>query len=452
MPPNVVVLHSHDTGRYVSPYGYAVPTPNLASLAEESLVFRDAHTPAPTCSPSRAAMTTGVAPHSVGMTGLVNRGWTMDAPERHVANRLREAGYDTVLPGFQHEHGGEGANEEIGYRTFPSVDRDERDPSEQSATDLIRRDREATTAAVEYLRDAEEPFFLSLALLNTHREFPDPGEFDIDPESVRPFEPLPDVSPVREDVAAFHASARVVDECVGRVRETLESEGLLDETLVVYTTDHGPAFPNMKCELADGGTGVALLARFPDGPRGHHVDGLVSHTDFVPTLCSYLEVETPGYAQGESWLSAVEDPGGFDGRDAVFAEVTYHAAYEPKRSVRTDRYRYVRRYGDYDETVLPNIDDGPTKRFLVEHGLGERGQPREALYDLYHDPNERDNRVDDPTYADVLAGLKARLDDWMAATDDPLLAGPVSKPPGGEANPQDGDQPGDPAREPENAR
>ena len=76
MPPNVVVLHSHDTGRHVAPYGHAVPTPNLDTFADESLQFRRAHSPAPTCSPSRAALTTGLAPHATGMTGLVNRGWT----------------------------------------------------------------------------------------------------------------------------------------------------------------------------------------------------------------------------------------------------------------------------------------------------------------------------------------------------------------------------------------
>lgn len=439
MPTNVVVIHSHDTGRQVSPYGAAVQTPTLASLAEESLVFRDAHTPAPTCSPSRAAMTTGLAPHTAGMTGLVNRGWTMDRPERHVASAFRAAGYDTVLAGFQHEHGGPDAAHELGYRTVLAAE----DGSTDAGT---------ARAAAEYLQDAEEPFFLSTGFFTTHRPFPDAEDHDVDPGSVRPFGPLPDVPPVREDVAGFHAAAAELDDCAGRVLDALRSTGLLSETLVVYTTDHGPAFPRMKCTLSDAGTGVALLARFPDGPRGEPVDGLVSHTDLVPTLAEYLGFDAPADLHGESWLAAREDPAGFTGRDAVFGEVTYHAAYEPKRSVRTDRYRYVRRYGDYDERVLPNVDDGPAKRFLVERGFGEQTLPREALYDLYDDPGERVNRVDDPEYADVAARLRDRLDDWMARTDDPLLDGPVSKPPGGEANPQDGRDPGDPEREPSDAR
>ena len=155
---------------------------------------------------------------------------------------------------------------------------------------------------------------------------------------------------------------------------------------------------------------------------------------------------------GRGRAALIEGDVEFDGRDAVYGEVTYHAAYEPTRSVRTERYRYVRRFDDYPTTVLPNVDDGPAKRFLTDHGLGERERPREALYDTYHDPGERDNLVDDPGYAGVVDDLRERLDEWMRETADPLLDGPVSKPPGGEANPQDGRDPGDPEREPDDAR
>ena len=447
MPPNVVVLHSHDTGRHVSPYGHAVPTPTLDALAEESLQFRHAHTPAPTCSPSRAAMMTGLAPHAAGLTGLVNRGWTMDCPERHLANRLREADYDTALAGFQHEHGGPDADRELGYRRFPTADIS--GSGDGGASD----DRETAASAAEYVRTADGPFFLSATFFETHRPFPARDEHDVDPDGIRPFDPLPNVPATREDVAGFHASAARLDDCLGQVLDALEDQGVLDETLVVYTTDHGPAFPGMKCTLSDAGTGVALLARFPDGPRGETVDGLVSHTDFVPTLAEYLDLDVDANGvHGESWLDAVEDPSGFDGRDAVYGEVTYHAAYEPTRSVRTERYRYVRRFDDYPTTVLPNVDDGPAKQFLTDHGLGERERPHEALYDTYHDPSERDNLVDNPGYAGVVEDLRERLDEWMRETADPLLDGPVSKPPGGEANPQDGHDPGDPEREPADAR
>jgi arylsulfatase A-like enzyme len=76
--PNILYLHSHDTGRYIQPYGHAVPTPHMQKLAEEGILFRKAFCAGPTCSPSRAALLTGASPHSCGMTGLAHRGWSLN--------------------------------------------------------------------------------------------------------------------------------------------------------------------------------------------------------------------------------------------------------------------------------------------------------------------------------------------------------------------------------------
>ena len=75
--PNILYIHSHDTGRYLQPYGHAIPTPNLQRLAEQGILFRRAYCAAPTCSPSRAALLTGQSPHSAGMLGLANRGFVL---------------------------------------------------------------------------------------------------------------------------------------------------------------------------------------------------------------------------------------------------------------------------------------------------------------------------------------------------------------------------------------
>ena len=121
-------------------------------------------------------------------------------------------------------------------------------------------------------------------------------------------------------------------------------------------------------------------------------------------------------------------------REEIFAELTYHAAYDPQRAIRTRRHKYIRLYGDRLEPVLPNIDDGPSKDLLVAAGLGTRPRPRERLHDLVFDPMESHDLAGDPEYADVLADLRARLEAWMEATDDPLLAGPVPAPEGAEIN------------------
>src|SRR5580658_5647032 len=100
--PNILYIHSHDTGRYTQPYGVSVPAPNLQRLAGESVLFRMAFSGAPTCSPSRAALLTGQCAHSSGMLGLAHRGFALNAYQQHIVHTLKPAGYTTVLAGLQH--------------------------------------------------------------------------------------------------------------------------------------------------------------------------------------------------------------------------------------------------------------------------------------------------------------------------------------------------------------
>ena len=88
--PNILYIHSHDTGRYVQPYGYAIPTPNIQKLAEEGILFRQAYCASPMCSPSRAALLTGQSPHSCGQFGLVNCGFPLRDTEKHLAHTLKK--------------------------------------------------------------------------------------------------------------------------------------------------------------------------------------------------------------------------------------------------------------------------------------------------------------------------------------------------------------------------
>jgi hypothetical protein len=128
-------------------------------------------------------------------------------------------------------------------------------------------------------------------------------------------------------------------------------------------------------------------------------------------------------------------------RDAICSEVTYHAAYEPMRSVRTERWNYIRRFGDRDKIVLPNCDDGLTKSFLLSQGWADCRVEREELYDVVFDPAESANVAFNPACADVLGDMRFRLKQWMVQTDDPLLSGPVELPPGAVANDPDGVSP-----------
>src|SRR4051794_1165937 len=100
--PNILYLHSHDTGRYIQPYGHKIPTPHLQKLATQGVLFRRAFDAAPTCSPSRASLLTGECPHNSGMLGLAHRGFALNDYRRHILHTLRPQGYRSTLIGIQH--------------------------------------------------------------------------------------------------------------------------------------------------------------------------------------------------------------------------------------------------------------------------------------------------------------------------------------------------------------
>jgi len=407
--PNVVYVHSHDTGRYVQPYGYAVSTPNIQRLAEEGVVFRRAFCAGPTCSPSRAALLTGQFPHACGMTGLVNLGFGLSDYSRHIVHTLRKHGYHCALSGVQHVAK---PPEKIGYDTI-----------------LTAKPAEAVEAASRFLADPpSRPFFLSVGFRETHRQFPPPGPKD-DPRYTRPPAVLPDTPETRADMAGYNTLARLLDENVGAVLDAIDAHDLARDTLVISTTDHGIAFPHMKCNLTDHGIGVMLIMRGPGGFDGGRVcEGMVSHVDVFPTLCDLLEIEPPEWLQGTSFLPMVRGETGTV-NDAIFAEINYHDAYDPQRCVRTDRYKYIRRFSDWSRPVLPNCDNSPSKDLWVQNDWPQRHVASEELYDLMFDPMERNNLAGDPSMRAVLRKLRERLEQHMQHTDDPLLHGPIPAPP-----------------------
>jgi N-sulfoglucosamine sulfohydrolase len=418
--PNVLYLHSHDTGRYLEPYGYPVPTPNIQQLANQGIVFREAFCAVPTCSGSRAALLTGQYGHNNGMLGLAHRGWVLNDYGQHIVHTLRDAGYWSAMIGEQHIAK---RPDVIGYDRVVKVE--------------TTRVESVAPIAIELLAsEPEQPWFFSIGFFETHREFFAPSSVG-DVLYSRPPENIPDHPDTRRDMAAYKASARSLDQGVGAVLQALDQYGLVDDTLVVFTTDHGLAFPGAKATLYDRGIGVTLIMRGPGGfDGGRVVDALVSHLDIYPTLCDLAGIDRPDFLQGESLLPLANRHVD-EIRDHLFVEATFHAAYEPQRAVRTQRHKYIRRFGDRALPVLANTDDGPSKDLLLARGWGERPIPFEQLYDLSLDPNEAHNLIEDPAYDDVRRDLAARLERWMRDTDDPLLDGPVAPPPGAEINTPD---------------
>ena len=398
---NVLYIHTHDTGRYIQPYGYQIPTPNMQRIAEDGTLFRHAYCAGPTCSPSRAGLLTGMMPHTCGMLGLAHRGFQLNDYNQHLTNYLKLNGYETVLCGMQHEAP---RTEMLGYDLVLADYQDG-----NKIEDFVDSDLSYAQKVGNYLKERKEkPFFVSFGMQSTHRQFPKVN-CKVNPDYVMPPFPIYDNKENREDMAGFISSAIVADKCVGIVMDALKEAGLDEDTLVIYTTDHGIAFPKMKCNLYDTGIGVSLIIKYPENKmKGKAVDSLVSQIDIFPTICEILKLDKPLWLQGKSMLPILKGKS-LKIRDELFSEVNFHAAYEPMRCIRTERYKLIKFYDDYEGVVPSNIDDGLSKDFFIKSGYLEEKKEKEALYDLYLDPIERINVVSDRRYKKIYNTLSKQL-------------------------------------------
>ncbi len=424
--PNILFIHAHNTGRFVQPYGYDVPTPRMLQLAQQGVLFRQAYTVSPSCTPSRGALLSGQYPHVTGLCGLAHRGWRLRDYRQTLIHLLNDAGYLTVLAGLQHI---------ARDRAEPGYQLDLQPPGQTGA--------EVVPGVQRFLQQThEQPWFLDVGLREAHRAYPEPTAAD-DPRYVRVPPAIPDTPRTREDFAGYRAAARLMDDSFGAVLDALESSGQAENTLVICLADHGLQWPHYMANVTDRGLETFFILRGPGGfTGGKCCDALVSHLDVLPTVCDLAGIATPDWAAGKSLLPLMD--GSVDHlHDELFGEQTYHAAYDPQRTIRTRQFRYLRWYGDRRRILMPNIDRGLTRDELVDHGLVESPRPSEALYDLMLDPNEMRDCRDDPRYAQVLADLRQRLDQWMRATNDPLLAGDVPAPPGSQVTHPDGLHPMD---------
>jgi arylsulfatase A-like enzyme len=247
---------------------------------------------------------------------------------------------------------------------------------------------------------------------------------------------LPDTPEVRRDVADLNAKIRAIDRGVAETVEALNRAGLAENTVLVFTTDHGIAFPRSKATLFEPGVGTAMIARGPGLPAGRVVDRLTSHMDLMPTFLEMAGVEPPQGIEGRSLMPLLYDPA-TPWRDALFLEMTFHSAYDPMRGCVTDRYKYVRSY-ETDKFMLPaNVDQGPTKGVFLARGEHLRPRPAEMLFDLLEDPTENENLACCPSSEDVLAHMRRRVDAWLRDRDDPIQDGSYPQPAGTSVTPRD---------------
>ncbi len=432
--PNLVLLLADDMGVQLGSYGDRVATtPHLDRLAGEGMRFDNAFAVSSVCSPSRAAILTGTYPHANGHWGFPED-TRLARGQETLPLQLRRAGYVTGLVGKLHvaPHTGvwkaeDAAPDQIPFDFFASTDSQRHD------------DPAALREAVEAFlaRAAGRPFFLMASTHAPHNPYPGqrgrpPWPRPHDPRRV----PVPgsglDTPELRRQLALMYDAYSEADALVGSVLQALEEAGHRDSTLLLFTSDHGPALPGAKTTLFDGGIRVPLLLRWPDRtPAGAASAALVSTIDIAPTLLEAAGAPRPPRLQGRSFLPLLAGGSGPE-RDAVFAEHTksHGNRYYPQRAIRTARYKYLRTLrpdiearnnsmAHWSRPMLRRWHSDPRARFLLERNVR---QPREQLFDLATDPDELVDRARDPALAPTLAALRGRLRDWMERTQDPWLA------------------------------
>lgn len=403
--PNIVLIHGHDIGRYIGSYGHRVSTPALDALAREGLRFDNYFCPAPQCSPSRASMITGRYPHNSGMMGLAHMDWELNDPTDALPHRLKALGYHSCLFGEQHEAS---SGEILGY-----------DRSLGTKWPQLAREVAPAFAAELPRLAAEAPFFASVGFFEAHRPFDHPGYEDDNANEVEVLPYLPDTAAVRQDIAALNGRIKAADQAVGAVVEALRSNNLQGDTLVIFTTDHGLAFPRAKGTLYDAGLEIAFIVHWPGViVPGEPRQELLCNIDLVPTLLELVGAEPVPDLDGRSFLPLLEDKG-FEGREHFMCEMTWHDRYAPVRGVRTTRWKYIQHFSEEAAMYMPaDVLESPSGEEVAARGPQRAS---EELYDLESDPLEQANLVGDERHITTLDELRERVSAWMHATDDPLL-------------------------------
>jgi len=418
--PNIILFITHDQGQFLGCYNSpqtpnSLHTPNLDNLAENGVKFVNHFCTAPQCSPSRGGIQTSKYPHQNGLMGLVNRGWTLPEGNKTIPMYLKEQGYTTHLIGFQHEASDPST---LGYDTISK-----RVFEHQYSCQMLQS--EYFKFLLEHRND-EKPFFLCIGTPEVHRPFIVFGE-PVNASNVKIPPYLPDKKKIRKDLAEFYGAIEAVDGVIGRILKCLDITGLKEDTLFIYTTDHGEAFPRAKCTLYDPGVKTLLIMSWPHLDLlkgGKKITCLTSNLDLLPTLLDLIGAEKPETFEGSSFLPILSDEKK-QIHEEIYTEITYHEVYNPIRSIRTNKYKYIRNfepsnilyilpkdiYGDYSGKEMRKRYKSP--------------RPLEEFYDLEKDPLEKVNLIKDPNYSSMIKSLSQKLINWMERTNDPLLKGKV---------------------------
>jgi uncharacterized sulfatase len=424
--PNILWITAEDLSPDLGCYGNAyATTPHLDQLAQQGVRFTHAFASAPVCSPARSCLITGVYATSLGTQNLRS---ALPIPDDIVG-----------FPKFLREQG---------YYCTNNVKTDYNTSSEKR---LIQESWDESSAKAHWRQRADgQPFFAVFNLMETHQSRTSVWSFEQfetkigsqlaaderhDPRQA-PVPPYyPDTPLVRRTLARYYDCISVMDQKVGQILQQLAEDGLAENTIVFFYGDHGAGLPRGKRTLFDSGLRVPLLLRVPKRFRplvpvtpGSTDSQLVSFVDFAPTVLNLVGVQPPQYMQGRAFLGPnLQRP-----RDAVFgARDRVDEAYDLSRSVRDQRFLYIRNY-------MPHISWNQPERYsdaaemrqeitqMAAAGQLNKAQltyagptkPLEGLYDTDSDPYQLQNLAGLPEYKEQLTRMRQACRQWSIETGD----------------------------------
>jgi len=432
---NVLLIVADDQGRDLGVYGNPVlQTPNLDRLAARGTLFTNAFSTVSSCSPSRSVIYTGLYSHSNGMYGLAH-----DVHNQHLLptvrtlpQLLKAAGYRTALVGKKHI---------LPDSALPFDE--ELAPERPGNRDVAFMAGEARKFIT---RSDDKPFLLIVGYSDPHRaqenfgntrKWPGVPRATYDPAKMIVPPHLPDIPQVRRDLAQYYESISRLDSGIGLLLEVLRETRHEGDTLVIYLSDNGRAFPGAKTTLYDAGIHLPLIVASPaQTRRGVRNNAMVSWIDITPTILDWAHAAAAPAQRlaGRSILPILDQPDP-RGWDRVFASHNFHEIqqYYPMRALRTREYEYiVNLAAPLEFPIAGDIASSPSWQAITARpsvGLGARTlqaflhRPPEELYDLRNDPSEVHNLASDPGHRAVLERMRADLQQFRIDTHDPWLPG-----------------------------
>jgi N-sulfoglucosamine sulfohydrolase len=414
--PNIIHISTHDSGRYFGCYGVeTVSTPHLDALAREGVLAEQMHAVSPICSPSRGAAMTGLYPQRNGLIGLTHQGYSLNPKTVHLAQYLREGGYSTTLFSFQHEVPNEDW-QRLGFESYEC-----RETPDLPYPYMFRPAPEVAQSFAGWLdhQSDQRPFYAQIGFNETHTPFFFGGVYPDKSKGITVPQYIARDRNAEDYFAHLQGAIQQVDQAVGIILDALRKSGVEENTIVIFTTDHGIEARRAKWTLYDPGTEIAFIARWPNGgiSGGRRLAQLQSNVNFTPTLLELAGLSVPENLDGQSFAEWLSGKQADDPSQGEFYGIYHNGSC---RSVRTSKWKLIRNFG----TEIMRYE-------YPSHIGAERtiGLPNNIeLYNLEQDPEEINNLAGNREFTDVQNDLDARLYNWMLRQQDPLLKGPEPSP------------------------